>query len=68
LSLKPAQHLSEDARRELGRSTRARNHLSQTHRFSPFAEVLGGSIQRRTGSVILSISINEEEGTGRWKA
>src|SRR5207244_10345870 len=33
LFLKPAQHLSEDARRQLGRSTRARNHLSQTHGF-----------------------------------
>src|SRR5262249_28016267 len=31
LSLKPAQHLSEDRRRQLGRSTRAGNHLSQTH-------------------------------------
>src|SRR5205814_7190447 len=38
LSLKPAQHLSEDARRELGRSTRARNHLSQTHRLPPFVD------------------------------
>jgi hypothetical protein len=36
LSLKPAQHLSEDARRELGRSTRTRNHLSQTHHVPPF--------------------------------
>ena len=38
LSLKPAQHLSEDARRELGRSTRARNHLSQTHRVPPLED------------------------------
>jgi dienelactone hydrolase len=58
LFLKPAQHLSEDARRQLGRSTRARNHFGQTHRVSPFAEVLGGSIQRRTGAVLLSISMN----------
>jgi len=36
LSLKPAQHLSEDLRRQLGRSTRARNHLSQTHLESSF--------------------------------
>jgi hypothetical protein len=36
LSLKPAQHLSEDRRRQLGRSTRARNHLSQTHLDSSF--------------------------------
>jgi hypothetical protein len=33
LFLKPAQHLSEYARREFRRSTRARNHLSQTHVF-----------------------------------
>jgi hypothetical protein len=36
LSLKPAQHLSEDLRRQLGRSTRARNHLSKTHLDSSF--------------------------------
>src|SRR6185369_18080548 len=37
LSLEPAQHLSEDLRRQLGRSTRARNHLSQTHLDSSFS-------------------------------
>jgi hypothetical protein len=58
LFLKPAQHLSEDARRQLGRSTRARNHFGQTHRVSPFAEVLGGPIQRRIGGMLLSIEIN----------
>ena len=31
LFLKPAQHLSEDARGQLSRSTRARNHFGQTH-------------------------------------
>jgi hypothetical protein len=39
LFLKPAQHLSEDARRQLSRSTRARNHFGQTHCRSPLAVV-----------------------------
>jgi hypothetical protein len=55
LFLKPAQHLSEDPRGQLSRSTRARNHFGQTHGSFSFPVAFGGTVQRRTGRTRLSI-------------
>jgi hypothetical protein len=44
-NVESAQDLSEIAGREFRRSTRARDHLCQTHRFLPSRKIFGASLE-----------------------